>query len=66
MHGVHCRQQNGWCYTGPEKERKGLISTVVMVPGMPVQRKNTDFGGGGGGAFGGTQRKKKTDTASLR
>ncbi len=65
MHGWGpCRQQNGWCYTGPEKERKGLISTVVMVPGMPVQRKNTDFGGGG--AFGGTQRKKKTDTASLR
>ncbi len=30
-----------------------------MVPGMPGQRKNTDFGGGGGGAFGGTQTKKK-------
>jgi hypothetical protein len=57
-----CRQQNGWCYTGPEKERNALISTVMVVPGMPGQRKNTDFGGGGGGgggAFGGAQTKKK-------
>jgi hypothetical protein len=47
---------------GPEKERKAiLISTVVVVPGMPGQRKNTDFGGGGA-AFGGAQTKKR-DTA---
>jgi hypothetical protein len=31
----------------------------MVVPGMPGQRKNTDFGGGGGGAFGGAQTKKK-------
>jgi hypothetical protein len=31
---------------------------VVVVPEMPGQRKNTDFGDSGG-AFGGTQTKKK-------
>ncbi len=60
-----CRQQNGWCYTGPEKERKALISTVVVVPGMPGQRKNTDFGGGGA-AFEGPRQRTKTRLSKMR
>jgi hypothetical protein len=59
MDGVHAGSKMGGAIRAQKKkERKALISTVVVVPGMPGQRKNTDFGGGGG-ALGGAQTKKK-------
>jgi hypothetical protein len=38
---------------------------VVVVPGMPGQRKNTDFGGGGA-AFEGPRQRTKTRLSKMR